>query len=97
MVHSSQTATSTEVETWLLLPFTRACFLTTLTFRALGGNHIVTVTLAVYPRLLLHFHIQSYAWTLGYLKKVVMDVYPRLFEIASLCYSEHCTDTNKSI
>ena len=35
---------------WLLLPFTRACFLTTLTFRALRGNHIVTVTLAVYPR-----------------------------------------------
>ena len=28
-------------------------FLTTLTFRALRGNHIVTVTLAVYPRLLL--------------------------------------------
>ena len=26
MVHSSQTATSTEVETWLLSPFTRACF-----------------------------------------------------------------------
>ena len=51
MVHSSQTATSTEVETWLLLPFTRACFLTTLTFRALRGNHIVTVTPAVYPRL----------------------------------------------
>ena len=32
----------------------------------------------------LHFHIQSSAWTLGYLKRVVMDVYPRLFEIASL-------------
>ena len=27
---------------WLLLPFTRACFLTTLTFRALHGNHIVS-------------------------------------------------------
>ena len=37
---------------WLLLPFTRACFLTTLTFRALHGNHIVMVTLDVYPRLL---------------------------------------------
>ena len=51
MVLSSQTATSTEVETWFLLPFTRACLLTTLTFRALRGNHIVMVTLAVYPRL----------------------------------------------
>ena len=28
------------------------CFLYTLTFRALRGNHIVMVTLAVYPRLL---------------------------------------------
>ena len=30
---------------WLLLPFTRACFefLTTLTFRALHGNHIVSI------------------------------------------------------
>ena len=36
---------------WLLLPFTRACLLTTLTFRALHGNHIVTATLALYPRL----------------------------------------------
>ena len=68
-----------------LLPFTRACFLTSLTFRALRGNHIVTVTLAVYPRLFLStFHIQSSAWTLGYLKRVVMDVYPRLLEISSL-------------
>ena len=50
MVHSSQTATSTEVETWLLLSFTRACFLTTLTFRALRGNHTVMVTLAVFTR-----------------------------------------------
>ena len=32
---------------------TRACFLTTLTFRALRGNHSATVTPAVYPRLLL--------------------------------------------
>ena len=37
-------------DTWLLR-FTRACFLTTLTFRALHGNHIVMVTPAVYPRL----------------------------------------------
>ena len=51
VVLSSQTATSTEVETWFLLPFARACLLTTLTFRALHGNHIVMVTLAVYPRL----------------------------------------------
>ena len=35
---------------WLLL-FTRACFLTTLRFRALHGNHIVMVTPAVSPRL----------------------------------------------
>ena len=26
-----------------------------------------------------------------------MDVYPRLFEIAPLSHSEHCTDTNKSV
>ena len=76
MVLSSQTATSTEVETWLLSPFTRACFLnhfgiqsrrgyqheshgysrfrlpalvleflTTLIFRALHGNHIVSDTI----------------------------------------------------
>ena len=38
--------------------------------------------------------IQSTAWTPGYLKRVVMDVYPRLFEISSLCHSEHCADTN---
>ena len=51
MVLSSQTATSTEVETWFLLPFTRVCLLTTLTFRALHGNHNVMVTHVVYPRL----------------------------------------------
>ena len=54
--------------------------LTTLTVRALHANHIVTVTLAVYRACC----IQSSAWTLGYLMRVVMDVYPRLFEIASL-------------
>ena len=64
MVLSSQTATSTEVETWLLSPFTRACsqpllafradvatnmrvmvtpFTRALTFRALHGNHIVSI------------------------------------------------------
>ena len=43
------------------------------------------VTPAVYPRLFSHhFDIQSSAWTLGNLKGVEMDVYPRLFEIASL-------------
>ena len=55
------TATSTESNTsgyltkgvMVTFAVTRACFLTTLTFRALRGNHIVTVTLAVYPRLLL--------------------------------------------
>ena len=43
------------------------------------------------------FHIQCTTWTLGYLKRVVMDINPRLFKIASLWHSEHCTDTNKSI
>ena len=43
MVLSSQTATSTEAESWFLLPFTRACFLTTLTFRTPQENHIVSV------------------------------------------------------
>ena len=63
MVLSSQTATSTEVETWFLLPFTRACLLTTLTFRALHGNHIVMVTRAVYPAFVLnHFNIQQQTW-----------------------------------
>ena len=42
-VPSSPTATSTEVETWFLLPFTRACLLATLTFRALHGSHIVSI------------------------------------------------------
>ena len=39
-------------ESWLRPPFTRACleFLTTLTFRALYGNHMAIVTPAVYPR-----------------------------------------------
>ena len=37
---------------WFLLPFTRACLnFTTLTFRALHGNHIAIITPAVYPRL----------------------------------------------
>ena len=42
---------SKEIETWFLQPFTRACLLTTLTFRALHGNHTVLVTHVVYPRL----------------------------------------------
>ena len=92
---------------WLLLPFTRACFLTTLTFRALHGNHIVMVTLPVHPRLLsttltisvrfvfrhpnprltndLHDLPQWFRDLLLHLqKRVVMVVYPRVFEIASL-------------
>ena len=46
-------ALATLRESWLRPPFTRACleFLTTLTFRALYGNHIAIVTPAVYPRL----------------------------------------------
>ena len=58
LVHSSHTATSTEVEIF------GSCRLPALVS--------------------LHFHIQCTAWTLGYLKRVVMDVYPRLFEISSL-------------
>ena len=61
MVHSRQTATSTEVETFgsCRLP---ALVSTTLTFRALHGNHTVMVTPAVYPRLFSHhFDIQSTA------------------------------------
>ena len=42
------------------------------------------VRLLAFVRISNHFHIQSSAWTLVYLKRVVMDVYPRLFEIASL-------------
>ena len=56
MVHSSQTATSTEIE---IFGYCRLPALVSL-----------------------HFHIQCTAWTLGYLKRVVMDVYPRLFEIS---------------
>ena len=37
-----------------------------------------------------HFDSQN----AGHLERVMMDVYPRLFEISSLCHSEHCTDTN---
>ena len=47
------TATSTESNTSGYLTKGHGCFLATLTFRALRGNHIVTVTLTVYPRLLL--------------------------------------------
>ena len=52
----------------------------TLTFRA-GYLKRVIDTGTVYSRLFEfanHFHIQSTAWTLGYLKRVVMDVYPTL-------------------
>ena len=57
----------------------------TLTFRA-GYLERVIDTATVYPRsfgISHHFDIQSTAWTLGYLERVVMDVYPRLFEISS--------------
>ena len=40
-----------------------------------------------------HFDTQSTARTPDYLTRVVMDVYPYLFEISSLWHSEHCTDT----
>ena len=63
--------------------YPRLFFLTTLKFRALRGNHIVTVSLAVYPRLLLSTFTFK-ALHKSYVKRDVMDVYPRLFEIASL-------------
>ena len=79
MVLSSQTATSTEVETWFLLPFTRACLLTTLTFRALHGNHIVIVALAVYPR--LFSTTLTFRADMAYIMRVMVTlaVHPRLF------------------
>ena len=98
MVLSSQTATSTEVETWFLLSFTRACFqiLTTLTFRALHGNHNVMISPAVYPRLFSHhFDMQStvreitMSWTVLPFTRACFDH----FDFQNIARESHCVST----
>ena len=48
------------------------------------GSHFEFLTTLTFRA--LHGHLAT--------KRVVMDVYPRLFEISSLLHSEHCTETN---